>query len=110
MKVATVGLSLREAIEARPALRQQLGETCYRQLLAIADDPTPEVIERQNSIWLQTVIPMALKVIAKAEPTLARHVAGVLLFITVCRSSGGRVEPLRMEQPFDTWEEKRGER
>lgn len=108
--LTTAGVSLRAAVEARPGLRQQLGETCYRQLLAIADDPTPEAIRQQNSIFLATWIPRALSAIARDEPSLAPVVRRIDLVIHAHLSDIGHVEQPRMERPCDTWEEQRGER
>lgn len=53
------------AIDARPALRQQLGTAAYAQLLALACDP---LAARINSIWAETLFPPVLNLLALECP------------------------------------------
>jgi hypothetical protein len=105
----TEQLFLRHALEARPALRQQLGSTAYAQLLDVVTclgeaQPT-------NSIWIETLFPAVLAVLQRECPELRSAIARVTQVLDSRRYSGPRVQPERqMWNPYDTLEEQRWER
>lgn len=112
MTIAVCALALADAFAARPALRAQLGELVWEDILAIAHDPRPEVIASQNSIWLCSWIPQAFRLIQREEPELAKECTRILFVIDAFtrRIQRRPIEDRVFVPMFDTLEEMRGER
>lgn len=99
-----------QALAARPAMRLQLGEDVWRQLLTIAADPRKEIVERQDSILLITRVRPALWAIHDEEPTLRGEVERIIRLIGAFRESIGYRAPGPLIDIDDTREERRGHR
>lgn len=109
---AVATLTLADACAARPALRAQLGDLVWEDVLAIANDPRPDVITAQNSIWLCSWIPQAFRLIQREEPELAPECGRILRIIDdfTRRIPRRPIEDRAFVPIFDTLEEMRGER
>lgn len=109
--IADQQLDLRHAIEASPALRQRLGSTAYAELLDIVTflDDAPSV----NTVWIDTLYPMVLNSLERAAPQLRQAINRVRRVLEEHRFAGVRLteeEQRVTSRPWDTWEERRGER
>lgn len=99
-----------QALAARPALRLQVGEEVWRQLLTIAGNPCREVVERQDSIILVTRSRKVLWLIYREEQSLRPEVERLIGLIDAFRHSIGYREPGPLIDMDDTREERRGDR
>jgi hypothetical protein len=65
-------LLLREALEARPAIAKQMGESAYEELLDIVTHLGDR--RRVNSIWAATLYPVVLEALWRECPDLRRAI------------------------------------
>lgn len=73
--------TLADAIQARPSLREQMGESAYASLLRIVHDARPEIVDRQNLIFVRNWITPTLRFLLKELPEHGAELRAALLAI-----------------------------
>lgn len=99
--------TLADAIEARPSIREQLGESAYAGLLRIVADPRPEVVARQNRIFVRNWIAPTLRFLLKLAP---EHGDEIQAALSAIRNAPADVPPVNhgVNLAIMVWEDLHG--